>query len=130
MHEEDEIRNRYVATFFTDTMAVALAKELLVPNHELKEIMRKSRGNHAEIEKFLRESVNHKDLYSEMAGAQPGSVPIEAIFLLYRISEKDLRDTPVDVLLDHLDNTPKIPENLYEIKKTVSKAYSDRKSVV
>lgn len=129
MHEEDEIRNRYVATFFTDTMAVALAKELLVPNHELKEIMRKSRGNHAEIEKFLRESVNHKDLYSEMAGAQPGSVPIEAIFLLYRISEKDLRDTPVDVLLDHLDNTPKIPENLYEIKKTVSKAPSELESL-
>ena len=91
--------------------------------------MRKSRGNHAEIERFLRESVNHKGLYSEMAGAEPGSVPIEAIFLLHRISEKDLRDTPADVLLDHLDNTPKIPENLYEIEKTISKAPSELESL-
>ena len=56
-------------------------------------------------------------------------MPIEAIFLLHRISEKDLRDTPADVLLDHLDNTPKIPENLYEIEKTISKAPSELESL-
>ncbi|MDO4704178.1 transglutaminase domain-containing protein [Tannerella sp.] len=109
MHEEDEIRNRYVATFFTDEQAEALSKELSAASaDEVKKIMRKSRGNHAEIEKFMRAS---------------GKVD-EALRLLNEVSDKDVRDTPSDVLLDHLNHTPSIPENLYESEEKPTKSPS------
>ena len=63
--------------------------------------MPKTRGNHQEVEHFLREA--------DQANRLP-----DALRLLNSISEKDLRDTPADVLLDHLNNTPQIPEGLID----------------
>lgn len=110
MAEEDSIRNAYVATFYTDTMGVILGRVLGLPElNELRELMPKTRGNHEEIAHFLREAKH--------AGKLEG-----ALSLLYAISEKDLRDTPADVLLDHLNHTPQIPENLYEKETVPTKA--------
>lgn len=102
MLAEDSIRNAYVATFYTDTLSAALAKVLGMLNaDELRKIMPKTRGNHQEVEHFLREA--------DQANRLP-----DALRLLNSISEKDLRDTPADVLLDHLNNTPQIPEGLID----------------
>ena len=102
MLAEDSIRNAYVATFYTDTLSAALAKVLGMSNaDELRKIMPKTRGNHQEVEHFLREA--------DQANRLP-----DALRLLNNISEKDLRDTPADVLLDHLNNTPQIPEGLID----------------
>lgn len=97
--EEDAIRNKYVATFYTEEKAKALAKELGTDEAKTVQYMIASRGNYAEIEKFLRETPAEK---REMA-----------MNLLSVISAKDLRDTPASVLADHLNNTPEVDSDLY-----------------
>lgn len=92
--EEDAIRNKYVATFYTEEKAAALAEELNIDPQQTEKFMIGSRGNWAEIEKFLKETPNEKRK--------------QAMDLLNVISEKDLRDTPASVLADHLNNTPAI----------------------
>lgn len=89
--EEDAIRNKYVATFYTEEKAEALAKELGIDPLKTSDFMIGSRGNWMEIEKFLREASAEK---------RPA-----AMTLLGEISAKDLRDTPASVLADHLNNT-------------------------
>ncbi|MDR1330521.1 MAG: transglutaminase-like domain-containing protein [Tannerella sp.] len=95
---EDEIRNAYTATFCTAAQASALAGALATDVDKTVEYMLKSRGNHAEIETFLRRT-------------PPDRRPL-ALALLGVISAKDLRDTPASVLLDHLNNTPPMPNHL------------------
>ena len=97
--EEDAIRNKYVATFYTEDKAKALAKELGTDEAKTIQYLIASRGNYAEIEKFLRETPAEK---REMA-----------MNLLGVISAKDLRDTPASVLADHLNNTPAVESDLY-----------------
>lgn len=97
--EEDHVRNAYVATFYTDEKAKALAAELSLDEKEINGFFLKSRGNWAEIETFLRET--------------PADKRPLATALLDEISTKDLRDTPASTLSDHLNHTPSIPENLY-----------------
>ncbi len=89
--EEDAIRNKYVATFYTEEKAEALAKELDIDPLKTSDFLIGSRGNWMEIEKFLRETPSDKR-------------PV-AMALLDVISAKDLRDTPASVLADHLNNT-------------------------
>lgn len=89
--EEDAIRNKYVATFYTEEKAEALAKELGIDPLKTSDFLIGSRGNWMEIEKFLRETPSDK---------RPA-----AMALLDVISAKDLRDTPASVLADHLNNT-------------------------
>lgn len=76
---EDEIRNKYVSTFYSEDK---LDNPSLIG----------SRGNYKEIEKYI-----------ESLSDDNRSVGME---LLNVISAKDLRDTPADILLDHLLNTP------------------------
>lgn len=90
--EEDAIRNKYVATFYTEEKAEALAKELGTDPLKTADFLIGSRGNYMEIETFLRET--------------PAEKRPTAIALLDMISAKDLRDTPASVLADHLNNTP------------------------
>ena len=78
--EEDAIRNKYVATFYTEDKAKALAKELGTDEAKTIQYLIASRGNYAEIEKFLRETPAEK---REMA-----------MNLLGVISAKDLRENP------------------------------------
>ncbi|WP_102407311.1 transglutaminase domain-containing protein [Parabacteroides bouchesdurhonensis] len=97
--EEDAIRNKYVATFYTEDKAEALAKELGADPNLTVKYMLASRGNYNEIEKFLRET--------------PADKRAQAIALLGVISSKDVRDTPASVLADHLNNTPQSDSELY-----------------
>lgn len=92
--EEDAIRNKYVATFYTEEKAEALAKELGIDPMKTEDFMIGSRGNWMEIEKFLRET--------------PAEKRTQAMTLLDVVSAKDLRDTPASVLADHLNNTPAV----------------------
>lgn len=85
---EDEIRNAYVATFYTEEKAAALANELAIDVEKTTRFLLGSRGNWAEIEAFLRET--------------PAADREKALELLRVISAKDLRDTPAAVLRDHL----------------------------
>jgi hypothetical protein len=101
LHEEDVIRNKYAETFYTEEKAGQLAEELSLKTEQVKDIMIKSRGNHAEIETFLRDA---------------GNKPL-AIALLSVISNKDLRDTRAEVLGEHLLNyvaTPAITKLINE----------------
>lgn len=92
--EEDAIRNKYVATFYTEEKAEALAKELGIDPMKTEDFMIGSRGNWMEIEKFLRET--------------PAEKRAQAMALLGVVSAKDLRDTPASVFADHLNNTPAV----------------------
>ena len=92
--EEDAIRNKYVATFYTEEKAEALAKELGIDPMKTEDFMIGSRGNWMEIEKFLRET--------------PAEKRVQAMALLDVVSAKDLRDTPASVFADHLNNTPAV----------------------
>lgn len=92
--EEDAIRNKYVATFYTEEKAEALAKELGINPMKTEDFMIGSRGNWMEIEKFLRET--------------PAEKRAQAMALLDVVSAKDLRDTPASVFADHLNNTPAV----------------------
>ncbi len=99
MLEEDEIRNAYVATFYTDEKAVNLAKELGIDEEKTKQMLIGSRGNWMEIEAFLRET--------------PAEDRAKALDLLGVVSAKDLRDTPASVLHDHLKNSQSDNQNLF-----------------
>ncbi len=99
LHEEDVIRGKYVATFYTEEKAEALAKELGIDPLKTADFMIGSRGNWREIEKFLRDT--------------PADKRPMAMDLLNVISAKDLRDTPASVLTDHLGNTQPVQSSLF-----------------
>lgn len=108
--DEDVIRNKYVATFYTEEKAEALAKELGIDPLKTSDFMIGSRGNWREIEKFLRET--------------PAEKRKAALSLLNMISAKDLRDTPASVLSDHLSNTPEGEwENEYILNPRVANEF-------
>src|SRR5699024_734574 len=92
--EEDAIRNKYVATFYTEEKAEALAKELGIDPMKTEDFMIGSRGNWMEIEKRLRETTAEKRA--------------NAMAVLDAVSAKYLRDTPASVFADHLNNTPAV----------------------
>ena len=96
LREEDIIRNKYVATFYSDENVGETVKKYRFVG---KESFIKSRGNHAQIEKYL---INAPDSLSMHHSA----------VLLNVVSDKDLRDTPAEVFLDHLIYTPPIASNL------------------
>lgn len=99
LYEEDVIRGKYVATFYTEEKAEALAKELGIDPLKTADFMIGSRGNWREIEKFLR--------------VTPADKRSMAMDLLNVISAKDLRDTPASVLIDHLDNVQVVQSSLF-----------------
>ena len=94
--EEDEIRNTYVATFYTEEKAQDLARELGLDGQAMNRFMLGSRGNWAAIEQFLRKAPEDRK------GA--------AFNLLNVISAKDMRDASAQVLLDHLLNISELKD--------------------
>ena len=91
---EDSIRAAYVSTFITPEKALAFVESRGFggdARDNLVEILRKSRGNHETIVKFLANT--------------PVSELQLAYYLLTVVSDKDLRDVSLDVLEDHLKNT-------------------------
>lgn len=100
MAQEDSIRNAYTATFMTSERAGEVAKALGIKSNEpLASLLVASRGNHDQIVAFLKKT-------------QPGQREL-ALRLLQVISAKDLRDTPENVLIDHLQNTPSADSPLF-----------------
>ena len=91
---EDSIRAAYVSTFITPEEALAYVESRGFggdARDNLVEILRRSRGNHATIVKFL-------------AGTPVSELQL-AYYLLTVVSDKDLRDVSLEVLNDHLRNT-------------------------
>ncbi|MDR1879109.1 MAG: transglutaminase-like domain-containing protein [Bacteroidales bacterium] len=88
LQTENAIRQQYESGFYTKEKAMTLAKELKMDAEKVWLYLEASRGNYAEIEKFLR-NVTPEQRYL-------------ALMLLDVISQKDLRDAPADILLHHL----------------------------
>lgn len=91
---EDSVRNAYVATFITADEALEYARKLeFNDGHEkvVAQLLLKSRGNYKTIMKFLSGTLREE---RELA-----------YYLLLSISDKDLRDVNIFVLLDHLIST-------------------------
>ncbi|MDR0729493.1 MAG: transglutaminase domain-containing protein [Prevotellaceae bacterium] len=88
--KEDDIRRQYESTFYTKAQADRLAAKLALDSGVVWRYMQASRGNHAEIERFLCRIL-------------PGEQPQWALKLLGTISPKDLRDVSADVLQHHLE---------------------------
>lgn len=85
---EDSIRGAYIATFIDQKASDELAQLLGADKNRVWNIMSQTRGNHPQIAQFLTSA--------------PRENVSQALDLLEVISAKDLRDTPCEVLLDHL----------------------------
>ena len=86
--KEDSIRNSYIGTFIDESRIKEVASKLNIDADRTKKLFVASRGNWREIEKFLISTTTENRE--------------KALKLLEVISAKDLRDTPAEVLTDHL----------------------------
>ncbi len=91
-HQEDSIRNAYIATFPDSVAIEKFALQTGIDAQSIRQYIIGARGNWKEIMNYLRTAA--KRGYKE-----------RALQLLATLSEKDLRDTPQQVLDDHLYNT-------------------------
>lgn len=82
--EEDALRNAYVAQRPTREQAERLADSLSLPRERVCLAIQKSQGNYQTVKAFLC-------LHAELS----------ALDLLESLSDKDMRDVSLDVLLDH-----------------------------
>ncbi len=89
LKEEDRIRNNYLATFMDSVQVVDLAKQTGFYPPKVLGLIRRSAGNYQAIADYL--------------SAVPKGKKEFAIDLLMQVSEKDLRDVPAEVFLDHLN---------------------------
>ncbi len=87
----DSIRNSYISSWMAGLSVAGLAEETALPAAELDGVLKRSMGNWRDISGFLMHSGDKAPL---------------AMRLLANVSDKDLRDTPADVLADHLENAP------------------------
>ncbi|MBC7361034.1 MAG: transglutaminase domain-containing protein [Candidatus Aminicenantes bacterium] len=98
LRQEDAIREAYIATFINQEKAEAFAMEKGLPPEQTWKFLQTSRGNWKEIMAFL-------------SALKPEEVKY-GLGLLGAITEKDLRDTPAEVLLHHLRQAPPKPADL------------------
>ncbi|HBG69457.1 MAG: hypothetical protein A2W93_01410 [Bacteroidetes bacterium GWF2_43_63] len=94
LKEEDSIRATYENTF-PDTASLREQYKNDQFSEAIVNFILKSRGNYSEIASFYEQAEEK----------------VYAIDLLTVISEKDLRDTPASILLDHLRGSVKFPRN-------------------
>ena len=94
LKQEDVIRTEYMNTFMQPAQAEILARSLNLNTDSLKKIINLSYGNYSEISDYLKQgTLKYKNTLT--------------LPLLNVISEKDIRDTPAAILLDHLTNSAK-----------------------
>lgn len=98
--QEDSIRNAYIATWMPKADAFALAGRIGADTTKVWDAIRTSRGNWAEISKFLTDA------------AAVGQLDV-AFDLLDVVAVKDLQDTPAAVLTDHLTGAAKYKDRPY-----------------
>lgn len=94
MAYEDSIRNAYTATFFTKKSAEDFAAKYVLSPERAVPLLIGARGNFEAVSRFLGDATKN-------------GLGTRALELLEVIAEKDLRDTPYEVLADHLYNTDK-----------------------
>jgi transglutaminase-like putative cysteine protease len=87
----DSIRNAYINSWMQGVRIDDIARKAGIPAGDLSGLLKRSMGNYRSVINFLRS-----------AGDSTGL----ALRILESISDKDLRDTPSDVLVDHLRNAP------------------------
>ncbi|MDX9728054.1 MAG: transglutaminase domain-containing protein [Bacteroidales bacterium] len=87
----DSIRQSYINTWLADISAEEIASEAGLQSETVSRLLKSSMGNYRAVAGFIRG-----------AGDRAGL----AVRLLENISGKDLRDTPSDLLADHLDKAP------------------------
>ncbi len=97
---EDTIRQAYEASFINQDIARIFFKEKGLPEQPTWEYLKTSRGNWPEILDYL------SDLKPEEFKTGLG--------LLGTVTEKDLRDTPAEIFLDHLRQAPEKSKDLDE----------------
>jgi len=96
--DEDAIRRAYMSTFADSAAAVELAGRLNLDTDKVTKALIEARGNHNVIKDFLL--------------SVPADKREKALSLVLAISEKDRRDIPAEVLLDHFA-TPDNSSPLY-----------------
>ncbi len=96
---EDSIRNAYVGTFISDERAATVARMAGADENVVVPLFKKSRGNYVAIAQFL-------------VGLEEGEQE-RALALLTAVADKDLRDANIEVLRDHLTNTPLVDTEEY-----------------
>jgi len=99
LRKEDSIRQAYINTWMSDVSVSELSSATGIAEERIMKVLRTSMGNYREIASFISGAGGKADL---------------AIRLLENISEKDLRDTPENILIDHLVNAPVKPADMKE----------------
>lgn len=91
LQNEDKIRSTYEGTFIDSVTSCLLAKQYTLNTDSVWSYLKQSRGNWKEISSFIKSAapVNKVCMYQ----------------ILDHISQKDLRDTPAEILLEHLQNS-------------------------
>ena len=92
---EDSLRNAYIKACKDAQMSIIAN----TGNKTLCRIIEKSWGNYQTLADFMKY-------------AQSKNQEIKAVNLLQNISDKDLRDISLEVLQDHLDNTPDLTSSI------------------
>ncbi len=87
---EDSLRGAYLATFMTRAKAAEIAVKSGLDTASVCRFISKSEGNWNDISQFIEKNAGNENTLS----------------LLATLSDKDLRDTPLQILQNHLDNTP------------------------
>ncbi len=100
----DSIRKAYISSWMNDIDAAELAGQTGIPVEKIRKMLKASMGNYRSIAAFI---------------GQAGSDASLAMRILENISGKDIRDTPAEVLSDHLvnapDQAPRSDSSLYDM---------------
>jgi hypothetical protein len=99
---EDSLRTAYVATFIDSLGSEKIARSAGLNADSVWNILKQSRGNWSAISQFIKDGslISKTNMYQ----------------ILENISEKDLRDTPENILMDHLKysaSTEKMPKEFF-----------------
>ncbi len=101
----DSLRNAYKNKFLSKKEIVEIAKALNTDTSLMANLIMKSEGNSSEILHFIRRARAENHEYDNI------------FELLQSLASKDLRDTPAEILLDHLNYSKhekyKLPKELF-----------------
>jgi len=87
---EDSLRQQYLSTFMSRSQARLLAKECGLDANAVEKYILKSEGNWSEVSGFIKNNQKNEN----------------TLRILSTLTDKDLRDTPANILQSHMDNTP------------------------
>ncbi len=100
LQQEDSIRQAYTSTFISPADAEVVARRLKLDEENLRTILLESRGNHKTLVSLLE--------------SLPSDKRALAMRLLLNVSEKDRRDIPAEVVMDHITYVAEKPDGLLD----------------